>query len=291
MAGASTRDLKRRIRSVKNTSQLTRAMKLVSAAKLRRAQEQMLAARPYAHSLRRVIEEVARRVEPGRHPLLAVRELRKVELIVIAGDKGLCGSFNANILRAAENEWRRHTDAGREVELTLVGKKAVDHYRRRSAKVRERHQDVFRSMDYTFAVDLARGVEERFVDGLVDGVFLVFNEFKTTIAQRVVVQPLLPLAGLQKAEREEAAASEYLYEPSPERLLRGLLPRYLAFLVYHALLESIAAEHAARMTAMDSATRNADEMIAKLTLMMNRARQAAITTEIIEVVSGAQALG
>jgi len=284
------RDLRRRIRSVKNTSQLTRAMKMVSAAKLRRAQESMMGARPYAHSLRRVLAEAAQRVRSEAHPLLVTREQKKVELIVIAGDKGLCGSFNVNVLRLAMQAIGRHRDAGREVRLVLVGRKTVDHFRRRPEhSAIERHSDVFRTFEYPVAASIGRGIQERYLAGESDAAYLVYNEFKSAISQTLVEQPLLPLGLL--AEEEEQAKIEYIYEPSAAQLLQKLLPRFVAFQVYQAMLESIAAEHAARMAAMDAATRNAEDMIDRLTLIMNRARQAAITTEIIEVVSGAEALG
>jgi F-type H+-transporting ATPase subunit gamma len=286
---SNIRDLRRRIRSVKNTSQLTRAMKMVSAAKLRRAQESMLGARPYSSALERVLVEVAERTSGEIHPLLVARETKIVELVVLAGDKGLCGSFNAAVLRAADRAIREQRDAGRDVRLTIIGKKAVEYYRRREARIVEAHGDLFREFDYSAAADIARNLQERYVAGESDAVHLVYNEFKSAISQRLIVQPLLPIGGLEEKKKDEKV--DYLYEPEASALLADLLPRYLAFCLYHAMLESVAAEHAARMTAMDSATRNAEEMIEKLTLVMNRARQAAITTEIIEVVSGAEALG
>lgn len=286
-----TRDLRRRIRSIRNTSQLTRAMKMVSAAKLRRAQETMLAARPYAESLRHVLGSLARRVDPSLHPLLVRREEKIVECLVLTGDKGLCGSFNTNILRAAEGAWREHTAAGRQVRLNLIGKRGVDYFRRRPQyPVVERRQDVFRSVDYRLAEDLAHGLEQRFVEGEVDAVLLVYNQFRSTMSQRVAVEPLLPFAGLSAEPVDEGYAADYIYEPAPRDLLDALIPRFVTFSLYRALLESCAAEHAARMTAMESATKNAEELINKLTLRMNRVRQASITSEIIEVVSGAQAL-
>lgn len=286
-----TRDLRRRIRSIRNTSQLTRAMKMVSAAKLRRAQEAMLAARPYAESLRHVLGSLGRRVDPALHPLLVRREEKTVEILVLTGDKGLCGSFNTNILRAAESAWRERAAAGRDVRLNLIGKRGVDYFRRRPQyTVVERRQDVFRHVDFRLAEELAQGLERRFVSGDVDAVMLAYNQFRSTMSQKVVVEPLLPFSGLSTEPDEETWASDYIYEPAPRELLDALIPRFVTFTLYHALLESCAAEHAARMTAMESATKNAEELIYKLTLRMNRVRQASITSEIIEVVSGAQAL-
>ncbi len=287
----NTRDLKRRIRSVKNTAQLTGAMKMVSAAKLRRAQEQMMSSRPYAAALERVIGDVARRVSPELHPLLSGRELNTVDLVLIAGDKGLCGAFNANVIKAAEVARREHDAAGRRVEMTLIGKKAGEYYRRRpEILVREFFADAFREIDYTFAADLAGTLTDRFLAGETDGVFLVYNRFRTTISQIVTVTPIIPLQSLAGQANEEKDAVEYLYEPAAAELMRGLVPRFVSFQLYQAMLESVAAEHGARMAAMDNATRSAEDMISSLTLKMNRARQAAITTELIEVVSGAEAL-
>ena len=289
--GAQIRDLKRRIRSIKNNSQLTRAMKMVSAAKLRRAQETMLGARPYSEALRRVLADVSARASAETHPLLVEREVELVELVVVTGDKGLCGSFNVNVFRRADAAIEQHRTAGHETSLVLIGKKGVDYYRRRGVESVERHADVFRSLDYTFAVEVAAGIRERFLSGESDAVYLVFNEFKSTIAQNLIVRKILPVSGLGADEGEAGPKGDYIYEPDADKLLAGLLPKFVEFELYHALLESIASEHAARMTAMDAATRNAGELIEKLTLVMNRARQAAITTEIIEVVSGAEALG
>lgn len=287
------RDYRRRIKSVRNTVQLTKAMKMVAAAKLRRSQEAMLAARPYSAALRKVITEVSRRAQPETHPLLAARPERTVDLIVCTGDRGLAGAFNANILKAAE-QWREARErAGVRVEVTAVGRKAADYYRRRpSIPLRRSVSDLFRGLSFPVAREVAEEFETRFVDGTTDGVFVAYNEFRSVIAQRVTVEPILPLAALSglRPENFEPSETDYIYEPAPERLLGLLLNRYVAFRTFHAFLESAAAENAARMSAMDNATRNGEEIIAKLTLQMNRIRQAAITKEIIEVVSGAQAL-
>lgn len=290
------RDLRRRIRSVKNTSQLTRAMKMVSAAKLRRAQESMMRSRPYAGSLKHVLAELSLRVQPERHALLTQREPRRVDLVIVSGDKGLCGSFNSTVLRAADDQIAALQQRGAELKLTLVGKTSAEYYRRHQPDlVLAGYSDVFRTLEYSFAVDLAQAVQDRYTAKETDSVMVVHNEFKSTISQNLICEPLLPLSPIAAKEAEQEkkddGRTEYIYEPDADQLLAQLLPRYVTFRIYQALMESMAAEHAARMTAMDAATRNAEEMIEKLTLVMNRARQAAITTEIIEVVSGAAALG
>lgn len=291
---ANTRDLRRKIRSVRNTSQLTRAMKMVSAAKLRRAQEAMQAARPYAEALRRVLADVALRAQPERNPLLQSRPIRTVDLFVLTGDRGLAGAFNANILRAAE-AWRKAKAAeGVDVRLTLIGRKAVDFYKRRKdVTVGKTLQDVGKMIGFELANEMAEEVESRFVTGEVDAVYTVYNQFKSVVSQKVVVEPLLPLSEVGGGEPAgfRGDNDDFIYEPAAAELLAPLLSRFVSFGLYHSLVESAAAEHAARMAAMDNATRNAGELIAKLTLQMNRIRQAAITTEIIEVVSGAEALG
>lgn len=292
--GNNIRDLRRQIRSIRNTAQLTRAMKMVSAAKLRRSQEAMQAARPYSQALRRVLADVARRSKSELNPLLQSRPLKKVDLFVLTGDRGLCGAFNTNILKAADRWLKEHAEKGVDVRLTLIGRKAGDHYRRRAAfPILKALTDVFRDIRYTQARELAEEVENRFVSGETDGVFLAFNEFRSVIAQKPVIYPLLPLTELAEETGSEqgTAAIDFIYEPEAEQLLGRLLSRFVAFQLFHAFLESAAAEHAARMSSMENATRNAHEMIGRLTLQMNRIRQASITKEIIEVVSGAEALG
>jgi F-type H+-transporting ATPase subunit gamma len=290
----NSKDLKRRIRSVSNTKQLTRAMKMVSAAKLRRSQDQMMASRPYAEALRRMMGHLARRVSPELHSLLAPREeVGSVDVVVITGDKGLCGAFNSNVIKRAESRRQEHAEAGRDVRLLLLGKKGADYYRRRPhVEIVDKHTDISRGVDYTLAADVAEQLSERFVDGQTDRVELVYNRFKTTISQTLIVETLIPLSAVAEVEEPEQDESsvELIYEPDANALMQDLVPRFVSFELYQALLESVASEHGARMAAMDNATRAAEDMIDELTLKMNRARQAAITTEIIEVVSGAEAL-
>jgi F-type H+-transporting ATPase subunit gamma len=278
-------DIRRRIRSVKSTQQITKAMKMVSAAKLRRAQEAMFAARPYARKMLEVLQGVAARANPDAHPLLVERGHEKVLLVVVTADKGLCGAFNANIIRTAA---RFVADRGeRGVELSLVGRKGRDAFRRRGLKVRSERVGVFQALRYATARELSKELIAIFTAGEVDEVFLVYNEFKSVIQQRLVVDRLLPIERHALSPRQPPF--DYLYEPEPAGIFASLLPRHVEVQVWKALLESQAAEHGARMTSMDSATNNASEMIDRLTLYMNKVRQAAITKEIIEVVSGAGA--
>jgi F-type H+-transporting ATPase subunit gamma len=346
---ANILDIRRRIRSVTNTRQITRAMKMVSAARLRRAQERALASRPYAQMLTNVLKSLVSRAdiydpETGEllHPLLLRRPEKNVLLIVVTGDKGLAGAFNSNILKAAAHFIAG--EAGKNVEIEAIGRKGRDFLRRRFKAGQPRSADsdrpggttlvgeqvgVLNKLEYSLASELAERVIDRYTRAEVDSVYLVFNEFKSVIAQRVVVEQLLPVESIgartvaeatemEVKEKERAieaakgtgvrlrptdtqeidahaaefaaAPVDYIYEQPPPQLFRALLPKYVGIQIFHAFLESVAAEHAARMTAMESATTNATEMIDSLTLAMNRVRQAKITKEIIEIVSGAAAL-
>jgi len=283
---AKTQDLKRRIRSVRNTMQLTKAMKMVAAAKLRRAQETMMAARPYSHGMLRVLRSLVARAEVENNPLLQSHGDRRLELVVVTGDKGLCGGFNASIIREATQFGA--AQVGAEISINAVGKKGRD-LMRSTHNVTGEWVDVFRKVEFATAKEIAKGLMERYIAQDVDKVYLCFNEFKSAIQAKPIVQQILPI---ESAELEGSdGASDYIYEPSAAALFDKLIPSYVENQVYRAMLESAAAEHAARMTAMDAATSNAGELIESLTLTMNRVRQASITTEIIEVVSGAEALG
>ena len=284
-------DLRRRIRAVKSTQQITKAMKMISASKLRRAQERVVGARPFALQMQRVLNSVASRVGASAHPLLAEREPgpdSKVMLIVVTADKGLCGSFNTNIIKTASTFIV--SVAGAPVELGLVGRKGRDFFRRRGFEVRIEEVGIFQKVRYADAQRIAHAAIDEFTSGRASKVFIVYNEFKSVMQQRVVTEQLLPIPVGQDAGEPRAAQTEYLYEPVPEAIFEELLPRHIEVQVYRALLESAASEHAARMTAMDAASKNSGEIIDTLTLHMNKVRQAAITREIIEVVSGAQAL-
>ena len=346
---ANVLDIRRRIRSVKNTRQITKAMKMVSAAKLRRAQERALAGRPYAQMLTNVLQSLVRRVqvispETGevRHPLLARREEKNILLLVVSGDKGLAGAFSANIMKAAGKFLA--AKQGHNIDIETVGRKGRDYFRRRyksvsaggsassrvaAIQITGEQVGILNRIEFTHAGKLAQKVAERYVHGEIDSAYLLFNEFKSVISQRLVAEQLLPIqeigertmeqleaptleekkhaaeaamhAGVTLREADTSAADaeakrfgtsqvDYIYEQPPERLFADLLPKYIAIQIWRGLLESVAAEHAARMTAMDSATNNASDMIDALTLAMNRARQAKITKEIIEIVSGAAAL-
>jgi F-type H+-transporting ATPase subunit gamma len=291
---ANILDIRRRIRSVKNTQQITKAMKMVSAARLRRAQERILNARPYANRMLAVLNSLVTRAqeaisgeEEGTiHPLLAERGDDKIELVIISGDRGLCGGFNANIIKAAQAFLEKHAD--KQLDLELVGRKARDYFKRRRWKIHHEYVNIFSRLQYNHAQQIAQAIIEEYSKSELDAVYLVYNEFKSIIQQRIVVERLLPIAKLEGAGIESQI--DYIYEETPQVIFNDLLPKHVEVQVYRALLESAAAEHAARMTAMDSATNNAAEMIDSLTLNMNRARQAAITKEIIEIVSGAAAL-
>jgi F-type H+-transporting ATPase subunit gamma len=293
-------DLRRRVRAVKNTQQITKAMKMVAASKLRRAQERMANARPYAQQIQRVLMSVAARVDASAHPLLTAREPRAdapTLVIVVTGDKGLCGSFNTNVIKGAGTFIAESTQP---CTLGLVGRKGRDFFSRRGFTVLFEEVGLFQKLRYEDAQAIAKTAIDAFTSGAVDRVVLVYNEFKSMIAQKLVVDQLLPIprqevdhgaAGQMKAAPADGFAPvDYIYEPAPEQIFDQLLPRYVEAQVYRALLESNAAFFAAQMTAMDTATKNSSEMIASLTLYMNKVRQAAITREIIEVVSGAEAL-
>jgi F-type H+-transporting ATPase subunit gamma len=280
---ASLLDIRRRIRSVKNTQQLTKAMKTVSAAKLRRAQERVVSARPYAEQLRKVLGNLAASIENIKHPLLEARPEERVLIVVVTADRGLCGAFNSNLIKAAQLFQREQT--AKSISLYAVGRKGRDFFRRREAAITAEYVNFFTRLDHSHAKDISQQLIDLYTNAEVDAVYLVYNEFKSAISQRVAIEKLLPLA--QMEAKPGATPTEYIYEQPPQEVFNRLLPRYVEIQVYRALLESAASEHGARMAAMDSATRNAGELVDTLTLNMNRVRQAAITREIIEVVSGA----
>lgn len=280
-------DLRRRVRSVRNIQQITRAMKFVSASRLRRAQERILAARPYANRMLAVLNSLATRVDPSSHPLLQVREGERVMLIVITADKGLCGAFNANLIKSAVR-FIESDAANRTLSLALVGRKGYEWFRHRPWAIRHQYLNIMSRVGYEYAKELADAVIEHYSKSELDAVYVVYNEFKSVISQRIVLEPLLPIRRLELPEG--VTPVDYIYEQPPALLFDRLLPRHVQTQLYRAMLESEAAENGARMTAMDSATRNAAEMIDQLTLKINRLRQTSITTEIIEIVSGANAL-
>jgi len=282
---ANLLDIRRRIRSVRNTQQITRAMKTVSAAKLRRAQERVFAARPYAAELGTVLAHLSARIEALEHPLLEVRPEEKILLVVVTADRGLCGAFNANVNRVASAFIRERPD--KEIQLIAVGRKGRDFFRRQGAAILEEHINIFSALNFGHARAIGERIVGFYSAAEFDAVYLVYNEFKSVIQQRLVIEPVLPLS--RGALEGGVAQVDYIYEQPPQEIFNRLLPQYVESQVHRALLESAAAEHGARMAAMDTASRNAGEMIETLTLNMNRIRQAAITREIIEVVSGASA--
>ena len=277
-------DIRRRIRSVKNTQQLTKAMKTVAAAKLRRAQERVFSARPYAGQLRNVLGNLTVRIENIAHPLLEIRPEERILLVIVTADRGLCGAFNSNIMRVAQSFMREHSSQA--LSLAMVGRKGRDFFRRRGFPIRSEFVNIFSRLDYGHAKDISEAIVRAYSNAEVDAAYVVYNEFKSVIQQRVVVEKLLPLS--RSELRETEPQRDYIFEQPPQEIFNRLLPRYVEIQIYRALLESAASEHGARMASMDTASRNAGEMIDMLTLNMNRIRQAAITREIIEVVSGAQ---
>ena len=290
---ASLIDIRRRLRSVTSTQQITRAMKMVAAAKLRRAQERVIGARPYAKTITDLLAGMMRRSGAISHPLLEAREEKRVVVVVVAGDRGLCGAFNTNVHRATASLLSGHPE-WKEIRILPVGKKAVDFWRRRKYPFTEKtYPGIFGDLRYAHAREIAAFLSGEFLADRLDAAYIVVNVFRSILSQVVHTSKLLPLAPETVAALSappSGPAAEYLYEPGRDPILEWLLPRYLEFTVYRALAESAAAEMGARMTAMDSAAKNAGELIDSLTLTYNRARQARITKELIEIVSGAAAL-
>lgn len=288
----SLQSLRRKIASVKNTQKITKAMKMVAAAKLKRAQDRILSARPYAHQLRDVVRHLAERASPISHPLLRKHEGNKTELLVITSDRGLCGAFNANILRQATEFLKEHAEQGEQVSVSPAGRKGCDFFRRRPWTIRQEWPGIFDRLSFEHALDMGQDIIQHYNDGTFDQLYVVYNEFKSVMQQRVVVEKLLPIESLDEEAGVEPgkAVGAYLFEPDEDELLQTLLPKHFQVQAFRVLLESAAAEQAARMTAMDGATRNAGELIQKVTLFYNKTRQAAITKELMDIVGGAEAL-
>ena len=282
------KDIKRRIRSVKNTQQITKAMKLVAASKLRKAQLAILEARPYAVKMMDVLNHLAARCNSDLHPLLDEREGNKHLFLIITADKGLCGGFNGSIIRKTAEHLKKNPQ--NENSLIIAGKKGNDIFRNRPVNIVDDHIGWTKDFNYLKAQEIGESLATLFSEKKVDKVFMIYNEFKSVMAQEVIVEQLLPVVPEKLEHKEGSFAVDYIYEPDEEAILDGLLKRYMTVEVYRAFLESTASEHGARMTAMDSATRNAGEMIGALTLTYNQARQAYITKELIEIVNGAEAL-
>ena len=282
----SLKDIKRRIKSVKNTQQITKAMKMVAAAKLKRAHDDIIAARPYAQKMLDIINSLSSRVRPDAHPLLSKKGGGRVELVIVTSDRGLCGGFNSNIIRTSEGFIRKNTD-NTGITLNLIGKKAKDYFKRRGLTIRQERPVGSGRPKYTAAAEIAKEIVDSHIKETFDETYLIYSEFKSALSQELVIQRLLPIESPKESEEE---ATEYIYEPSQEAILADILPKYIEVQIFMALLESAASEHGARMAAMDSATKNAKEMIEGLTLKYNRLRQAAITKELMEIIGGAEAL-
>ena len=287
----SLQHLRRKIGAIKNTQKITKAMKMVAAAKLKRAQARILAARPYAHKMRNVLANLSRRVNRASHPLLQKRTGEVFEVVVVTSDRGLCGAFNANILRKA-TEFLQGCEARRaRVTVSLVGRKGRDYFRRRHWPIRHQWTDVFDRLSYEHGLDIGQVLSQQFTKGTFDEAYVIYNEFKSAIQQRVVVEKLFPLeAPDEDGEPSSLMGGSYEYEPDEDVLLHALLPKHFQVQMFRILLESSAAEQGARMAAMDGATRNAGELIKKLTLYYNKTRQAAITKELMDIVGGVEAL-
>jgi F-type H+-transporting ATPase subunit gamma len=285
---ANLKEIRKRISSVKATQKITRAMKMVAGARLNRAQQRITAMRPYAVTTGRILREVVAAFAEDtavHHPLLARREEKRALYVVVTSDRGLCGSFNSSITKKAEIEWRTRTSEGREVQFALIGRKGRDYFRRRNAPI---FHGVWEKLGADSARGVARTILKPLLNGEVDAIYLVYNEFKSAMSQQVVIEPLFPLPASAAAETSDSP--EFIFEPDREALLERLVPMYVEISILRALYESMASELGARMTAMDSATKNASEMIGTLTLKYNQARQAAITTELLEIIAGAEAL-
>ena len=284
---ATLKAIRKRISSIRNTQQITKAMKMVSAAKLRRAQEAAVAARPYAEKMTDLLKNLAARVVSNAHPLLTVREEKRIQLVLLTSDRGLCGGYNANLIRAAE-AFRREQGPEKEVQLTLVGRKGADYFRRRRAEILDRYVNILATAPEELSTEIAEKLINRFISGETDAVYILYSSFRSALSQVPTLEKLLPVSVTETAETEQL--TEYLYEPGIKELLASLLPKITEVAIQRALLEATASEHGARMTAMDSATTNASKMMGTLTLQMNRARQASITRELMEIVGTAEAL-
>ena len=285
---ATLRDIKRRINSIKSTAKITRAMKMVSAAKLRKAQERMFALRPYAEKIDELLHSLVQPGEQDVHPLLQIRPRKTVEVVIITSDKGLCGAFNANVLKAGVKLINRLRSEGFEVTISTVGRKGRDYFKHRDVKMRKNWTGLSGKVSYSSAQEMARELMDSYINETFDELYLVYNEFKSVVAQEIVEKKLLPIAEIE--QKEEEVYRDFMFEPSEGEIFNVLLPKSIEILVYRALIESAASEEAARMTAMENATKNAEDMIDRLTLEFNKARQASITKELMDIVGGAEAI-
>ncbi len=285
---ATLKAIRKRVSSVQNIQQITKAMKMVSAARLRRAQEAALAARPYAEKLEAILQNLAAQSGEGSHPFLTPRPEAATTLVIITSDRGLCGGFNSSLVRAAEAFLKDHTD--RNVRLVLIGRRGYDHFKRRDVPIDEEHVNLFGRLSADLAHDIGRRAGDRFRAGETDSLYVLYARFRSALVQVPTIDKILPIAPAEPQAETTTPTLDYLYEPTPAELVANLLERYVDMLLYRAMLESVASEHGARMTAMDNATNNAVEMIDRLTLDMNRARQAGITRELLEIVATSESL-
>jgi F-type H+-transporting ATPase subunit gamma len=287
---ATLRDIKRRIKAVQSTSKITKAMKMVAAAKFRKAQQRMLEMRPYADRMNTILSSLAGGAEGETHPLLAVRPRKSIEVLVMTSDRGLCGAFNTNILKAATRHINEMKKEGFEVGISIVGRKARDYFKRRNIEMRKAWTGISGKISYGNAQEIAADIIDNYTNETIDEVVLIYNEFKSAIAQQVVVQRLLPLEPIRESEGETLPVYNFIYEPSKQEIFSRLVPKNVEIQVFRALLESQASEEAARMAAMENATRAANDMIDSLSLQYNKARQATITKELMDIVGGVEAL-
>ncbi len=284
----SLKQIKRRIASVKSTQQITRAMKMVAAARLRRAQMNIIKARPYSHKLRDVIKDLAWRCDRSMHPLLDLREPKEIGVIVVTSDRGLCGSFNTNLIRRAVHEIEEFKKLDSSIHLVTIGRKGTDFFRKRGYDIIQSHVQLFQDLHFGVAASIGESLIDLYVREELDRIYLIYNEFKSAIQQNIIVEQLLPI--IPEEGEGESSGVDFIYEPDPLNVLSGVLPLYVNVQMWRVFLESNAAEHAARMTSMENATKNAGELIDSLTLTYNKARQSSITTELLEVVSGAEGM-
>lgn len=286
---ANLRDIKKRIASIKSTGKITKAMKMVSAAKLRKTQNAMTQARPYAQKIKEILTNISAGVEEGTHPLLTAREIKKIEVLVITSDRGLCGAFNTNVLKKATAFIKQQQTSGVEVSISTIGKKARDHFKRRKTAIRQSVVDISASANiYGKAQEIAKEIIEMYSEGAIDGASVIFNEFKNVVTQIPAANVMLPIEKISNDEKDQP--KDFIFEPTELEILNDLLPRYVEVQIFRAILESRTSEEAARMVAMENATKNTNELIEKLTLQYNKARQASITSELMDIVGGAAAI-
>ncbi|MDI6802351.1 MAG: ATP synthase F1 subunit gamma [Bacteroidota bacterium] len=284
------REIRRRIAGVKNTQKITKAMKMVAAAKLRRAQDAIISARPYARKIKELLQNLSANNQDFSNPFFAQREVKNVILVVVTSDRGLCGAFSSNIIRTTRQQINRYySDPGCNLRLITVGKKGYDYFVKKEIKIESKHIGIFSHLDFRIAKNIITEISNSFLKGKCDKIEVIYNEFKTVAQQRIVIEQLLPIP-LESIQSKDSNPADYIYEPSSKKIVDSLIPKHLNFQMWRILLESNAAEQGSRMTAMENATINANDLIRNLQLVYNKARQASITKELLEIVGGAEAL-